>query len=319
MSDKLPVGGVVNEAVMFGLHRWTTYARFFWAPLLLITVLVVAFIILAFDFSALNGIEENDPDALGALIDSLRMPPALLIPLGMAFGLGALFIAAGPSASIYRLIILGENRPGLIHLRFDGPAVRVFLAMIVMALINFLIWGVALLIADIMSDKSIMDGFRAFGDLLTLVAESEEGDIDPDRALSVMGEMSVPTTAFLLTIIPSIYCNIKLAPFVPGSAAENRLILLKAFRMTFGSAWSIFGAFVLFMIFLVIAGLILGIALEVLGLIATFITGKGGALAFLGAIFMVAITLIELFFNIFSNAAQMALTAIIYRRLETGE
>ena len=67
-------------------------------------------------------------------------------------------------ASVYRLVALGEERPGLFHLRFDGPAVRVFWALIISGVISMVIWLIALAIALAAGGLGFGDYFRDMGE-----------------------------------------------------------------------------------------------------------------------------------------------------------
>lgn len=324
MSDKVRIGGVLNEAVMFGAHHWLTYVRFAWAPFVLIALLSIGLTALLIDFGAIAAAGEATGQLQAFSFDTLfRLPVPVTIVAFAALGLVIAFLMAGPVASIARLVILGEKNPGLVHVRMDGPARRVFIAMVISGLINIVIWAVAVAIVQFFFDQNPFSGFGTLIELMKTSgvagANGTAPSLSPEQLDEFKNVMAAWGGVFFLTIIPSIYVGLKLVPFVPGSAAENRLILMKSLRMTRGHFWSIFGAYVLFVVFLGIAGIVLGLSLEIINVLLGFLANQGTALAVVGIILVVIVNLIEFVFNLFSATAQLALSAIIYRRIETGE
>ena len=104
MSGRVPAGEILNEAFQFGFYRWLTVFRF------------------ANSFS-----------------DILNVSPFTAVVLGVIAAIILMVAFAGMFASVYRLVALGEDRPGFMQLRFDGPAQRVFMAQLILNAINYVI------------------------------------------------------------------------------------------------------------------------------------------------------------------------------------
>jgi len=85
--------------------------------------------------------------------------------------------------------------------------------------------------------------------------------------------------------------------------------------MTFGHAWSIFGVYVLFFIAMVVMSILYTLTMSFFEVMASL----GGAVALVGVIFALVQMAAVLFYQVFVMGVQMALQAIIYRRLKTGE
>ena len=165
--------------------------------------------------------------------------------------------------------------------------------------------------------SSLMEGFKTFGELAA-AAEQESAD-----ELAAFGALMTPLKifglAFLFAIVPLIYMSVKLAPFPPGSAAENRLLLLGSLSMTSGHAWSIFGVFLLYIAFIMVLSIVYSLADTVLQLLAAMLVSFGSVFALVAMVMYLALAAVAIFFQLFMMAMQYAVPAIIYRRLKTGE
>ncbi|MEL7030380.1 MAG: hypothetical protein AAGL49_14500, partial [Pseudomonadota bacterium] len=309
MGD-IRIGPLMNETVSFGLKRWGVVLRVAWAPMLATAVVAAAALFLAF------GPVMNDPE-LVAVIEGLEdetdmsvitetMQPYLgtLAP-AMILGLVVIFIAATAfygmiAAPISRLVILGEEPQGIFHLRFTGPAARYAVTQGLLILIGLLMFGLV---------------FAVTGAVAMTGGEAGE----PPGALSGLG-----LGLFLAAPIVLILVNVRLLPMSPGSAAEDRILLLAAWRMTKGRFWALFGAAVVY--FLLVLGIAMGvqIAMSLVQGVGVLVTGLlaaafGGGGAFLSAVVGALIAFVLLIANAiylaFSYALQIAFPAIIYREL----
>lgn len=318
MSQKLPVGDVLNEAVQFGLHRWGTILRFGWLPMLLSMVVVMAYIIVAFG-AAVFTVEEGQSD-LETLKSAMRFSVPVAIVLGVAAYAFVIFLFCGVAASVFRLVALGEERPGIFQLRMDGATARVFWAYVIIMVISSVIWGVAFTVGLGMAGETwggLFSGFMRFIELAEAADTGESTDLEAFSAL--MGPLKAVGLASLIAAIPAIYVGVKLSPFPAGSAVENRLLLFGSFAMTFGHFWSIVGIFILLFIFMMVVGIIYQLALTIFQMLAVLLATQGAALAFVSGIIFVGILAASIFYQLFITALQLSVPAIIYRRLKTGE
>jgi hypothetical protein len=318
MSQRVPVGDVINEAFQFGLHRWFTVFRFAWLPFLLAATVIGGVFMLAFDVSAMSG--QREVESMSELAGLLRVSPAAAAGL-FAIAVVLILIAySGVFASIYRLVALGEDRPGLFQLRFDGPAIRVFWAQLILTLINYGILIAAGMIALAVSGHSLGEVANAWREFVAMVAQaSANPEAQPDEAAlaRIASPFGVFFLGFLFAAPVMIYVNIKLVPFAPGSAAENRLLLFGAIRMTTGHFWSILGVYILFILAMIVLGIVYTLAMSFIELMAGL--GGAGALSLIGAIFTVVSFVAALVYQVFIIGVQLSLQAIVYRRLKTGQ
>ena len=315
MAEKFAVGEALNETFQFALHRWGSVLRFGWAPIALALAVTFGLAWTVLDIEALRAAEDN-PDGLSNIGDWLNVSAPAAIALVLIGSVIVSFILSGFMASVYRLVALGEERPGFVHLRFDGPAQRVFLANLIQSLINIGICAAAFLVASATSGISPGDAFDAFGEIMRIVSESG-GEVDE----SAFGESVAPAGLFFLAILyailPMIYVNIRLAPFLSGSAAENRLLLLGAFRLTAGNFWNLFFFYFLLTISLAVIVFAFQIVVGILDTLSAL--PSSGVFALIGYIAGAISFIATIAFQVFTYAIQFGAQGVIYRRLKTGE
>ncbi len=317
MAEKLAIGEALNETFQFALNRWGTVLRFGWAPMALVLIVSFGLVWSVFDMNALNGLEEN-PEAVLQLDQILRMPVSAAILLAGAGSLLISFLLAGFMASVYRLVALGEERPGFVHLRFDGPAQRVFIANLIVALINFSIYGAAFMIASMSTGISPGAAFGAASEFFQLLLESAETGGQIDEA--AIGESVAPFGLFfvagLFAILPVIIVNVRLAPFLSGSAAENRLLLVGAFRLTAGNFWAVFFFYLLLFVVMSLIAFIYQLVIQIVGTLGAL--PSSGIFALIGVIATALWVLATVAYQVFVYAIQFGGQGVIYRRLKTG-
>ncbi|GAB4525015.1 MAG: hypothetical protein Kow00133_13490 [Amphiplicatus sp.] len=316
MAERLPVGETINEAFQFGLHRWGAIIRFAWAPAAVSIILLGLYAVSVIDLEAARASSQTPQN----LAEVLKAPVPLAVAGGLAVYALSFLLFSGAIASLFRLVALGEERKGFFHLRLDGPAWRVFWAYFILGALGLAISIVALLIGASITGAAPFGWIRSVADLIAFSMAHGEGATPPADLTNVLVASMKPLFyAFLIGIIPTIYLNVKLAPFPAASAAENRLVLFGSFAMTFGRAWSIFFVYVLFFVAIVLLSLIFGLVSNIIELLAKFMMGQGGALAIIGSLVMFAFFVVSIIFQAFVASVQYSLPAIIYRRLKTGE
>lgn len=317
MSERLWIGDTLNEAFQFGLKRWGTVFRYSWATLVVAIIVFGAFAAVMINPGVFDG--HKAAEDISQFQDILRMPVPIAIAVGVVAYAFIALLFCGVIASVFRLAALGEDRPGLIHLRIDGPAIRVFLSFLIIAALNGVIW-VAALAASFAINGQDPGSLLSVGDrLFRLALSADAGETSDAEAFSALLAMIRPfALAGLIALIPLLYLNIKLIPFPAGSAAENRLLLFGSFSMTTGHFWSILGAYVLFIVFAIALSIVFELAMVVLRLIVGILAAMGVGAALVGVVFAGVGIAASVFFNVYLFGVQVALRAIVYRRLATG-
>ncbi|NNE41066.1 MAG: hypothetical protein HKN14_09150 [Marinicaulis sp.] len=317
MSDRLPVADTLNEAFRFGLKRWGTVFRYVWVPFLITIAMFGSIAAAGLNFEAFETLEnvENGGEFPGW--DELFAMP--LKTLGMLFIVAAIIswiLFSGFMASIYRLVALGEERPGLFQLRLDGPAWRVFWSHVILQIINYGLLFIGMAIAMPMVGSSFAELFGVFGEIFRLAAENPNYTPSDEESWELLKPFAGIGLGILFAALPMMYVNIKLVPFPPGSAVENRLFLFGAFRITTGHAWSVFGILVLTFLALAIASTIVQLVAAIFETIAAL--SGGGALGVIAIVAMVIQLTMLFVFQAFAYAVQFGVAGVIYRRLKTG-
>lgn len=310
MSYPLPSGEVLNEAFQFGLRRWGTVLRFAWLPAALIIAILVGYDSLA--FRSVEG---------GAEMLPLRIPAFAAFLLGVAAIAACLFLYAGFMASIFRLVALGEERDGFVHLRVDGPTYRVFWAVLIINMLSVVMLGVSFLFSLIATGQAPGAVFGALSEFFALAASaSASGEtVSPDALERLAEPMSVVFLSILGALIPLIYFNVRLAPFAAGSAVENRLVLFGAFQLTAGRFWAVLGVLFLVVICLFALSIIISLGAEIFEMLGAALNELGGVASLGGSMLLLTAFTLVFLYQIFSAAVQLSAHAVIYRRLKTGE
>ena len=320
MSQRLPTGDILNEAFQFAYRRWPTLFQFAWLPILLGALLVIGAGYAVFDAEKLQAPQGSPAQGFPNLREILRVSPVMAGLIWIVLVLGMLFLYSGMFASVYRLAALGEERSGIIQLRFDGPAQRVFWGQLIMTLINYgilMVAGVAALAATGQTLGSVLAALVEF--IAIAGAASVEGA--PQPGPEAMQHLAEPLSAIFLAcmfaLAPLIYVNVKLTPFLPGSASENRLLLFGAWRMTSGQFWSILFLLVMFYIAMIVIFMVYSLGIGFIETMARL--GGAGTLSLIGGLFGIIGFVVRFVFQIYVMGVQTALPAIVYRRLTTGE
>jgi|GEM_PF-2481259 len=317
MAEKFPVGEALNETFQFALNRWGTVLRFGWAPMVLAIVLSIGLAWSILDIPALEAVDD-DPDSIFPLSQFLKMSAPMAITAVIAGSLFISFILSGFMASVFRLVALGEERPGFVHLRFDGPAQRVFIANLIQGAINMVIYAAAFFIASLTTGIAIGDAFGAISEFFSLIAQSAEtgGQVDAADIGETVAPVGLFFVAGLFATLPMIYVNVRLAPFLAGSASENRLLLLGAFRLTAGNFWPLFFFYLLLMVVMMVIVFVFQLVIGIVDALSAL--PSDGVFALIGYLASALGFIATLAYQLFVYAIQFGAQGVIYRRLKTG-
>ncbi len=318
MSHSIPVGAVLNEAFQFGLQRWGTVIRLAWAPVLISLLLMAGFFGLAFNVEAMT---QASAENFSSVKDYLRLPVSVIVGLGLLLYVLVALLYAGFMASIFRLVALGEHQPGFFTVRLDGPASRVFWALIITGLISTAIWIVAFAVALPLTGNSVGAFFGEMGAFIAAMLAAAETGSDEAAAAQAAGVFNYWKTflyTFAIAFIPLLYINVRLAPFIPGSAAENRLLLMGSFNLTRGQFWPVLAAMFLMGVVVIVISIVFDLVSSLLEILMG-LGQAGGAFAIIAGVIGILYFAMMVFYYAVIYGAQLAFSAIIYRRLKTGE
>lgn len=319
MSQGIPVGDVLNEAFQFGLKRWGTVLRLGWLPVVISLLLAGGYFALILDFEVLA--QANESQSFPGFSEMFKMPVSAVIGLGVVLYVLVGLVYCGVMASIFRLVALGEESPGFFHVRLDGPAWRVFWASIISGLISTGIGCVAFFIALIITGNTVGAYFSDMGAFFSGVvtaAETGSDDLAAAQAAGLINYWRTFVYAFAIAFIPLLYVGVRLQPFVAGSAAENRLILLGSFNLTAGKFWSVLFAMFLMGVVIVLISTVYELFSSVIEVLMG-LGGGSGSLAVIAGLMGLIYFAVTVFYYAVIYGAQLAFSAIIYRRLKTGE
>jgi len=319
MSKGIRVGEVLNESFQFGFHRWPTVFRLGWLPLLISGFVVFGLQHLIFDAEALKVAIESR--------ESFKMVEVMRVSSFLAFGLMLIVfvfmiaVVSGLLASIYRLVALGEEREGYVDLRFDGPAQRVFWAQLIVTLINVSVMLAFVIIAIPMTGSSFGEVFKSLGAFLLLMQSAmvDPNVGQPDQATleALYAPLGSVFLGAFVALLPLAYINIRLTPFAPGSAAENRLLFFGSLQITNGHFLSLLGLYLLFGIALMLVGMIYSLVTSVLEQMASL--GGAGMLSVVGFLFQGILFALMVAYQVFVIGVQASLNAVVYRELGRDE
>lgn len=326
MSQSLPVGAVLNEAFQFGLQRWGTMIRFAWAPLLVGCLLIAGFLGLMLNVEAI--MEAGRTGASGEASEYLRLPAPMIFLFSLVLYVLVSVLFSGIMASVFRLVALGEDENRLVNIRLDGPAARVFWASLIKGVISTFIWCGALAIALVLTGKNINAFFGDLGGLFSAavsslaLAISGAPDAGAERfataeALFITTYWKTVIYSLVIALVPALYISVRLAPFVAGSAAENRLILMGSFELTRERFWPVLGAMILMGLMVFVISIIFELVSQIMELLSG-LGAAGGVFALIALVVGIIHLGLMIFYNAVVYGAQFALSAIIYRRLKTG-
>lgn len=209
--------------------------------LLLIVFGVIATALLGPVFAQLfAAMASNDPSALSA-----AEPPSMailwILPLEFIFLFLVFLLLAAYESACHRWMIHGDGGGGFFGLKLDADTWRVYGV--------YWIWFGLLIAAYILCAVAIAGiGVAIFG-----------GGGDPGA-----GVLGIAGIVFVV-ILAAIYCSVRLAPAAATSVGMRKFAFFKAWSVTRGRFWAMFGAYLLLILINMVCGMILStIAFSVL-------------------------------------------------------
>ena len=313
MTERIKVGNVLGETFSFAQARWATILHLGFVPLVIAMLIAIGLTFALLDVQALQGVDTSNGFNFSTVF---RFPAALSVLIA---GAGIVVIAllfSGFITSVIRLVALGEEPTGMLVIRIDGPTIRVFCAQLIMAVINYAVIVICLLIAMALVGVSFGDISSMFPVIMEMAELSERGGTPSPEMLEPLQKPAAAIVwSFLLMIIPLVFLNVRLAPFIPGSAVQNRLFLVGGYSLSAGRFWTLLATFFVFglcMFVMMIIYSIFNAILEGFGNLSNL----GGVMAIIGMVFTALSFIASLVYQIFVTGIQSALYGVVYRRLQ---
>ena len=318
MSHPIAVGDTLTEAFQFGLKRWGSVLRFCWLPGLLSVVIFAVVLAIIVDVEYLWTVREAGAEEESGEFFRTSAPIAFLLIL-LAIP-AVTFLYSGAATSIFRLVSLGEERPGIFQLRTDATTVRTFWAFIILNLINFGIFLCVFFIVLMMIGVNVGSVFETLFALFNVASENANGDAlsDPFFTASSIEILTALLSTLIISLLLIVYPNVRLAPFVAGSAVESRVLLVGALSLTRSRFWSIFSVMLIMVVALMLMSTIVELASGIIEMIAMSLQNFGGAIGIFGGLLLVGLGVVGIIVQTFYLGVQLGLQGIIYRRLKTG-
>lgn len=310
--DRIPIGTTAAEPLQFIRYRWKTVLKTLLAPVLLGYVVLVVATGAIIDPALLSVERENF-----GVFEALRTPIWLAAPIAVFVALLAQFLQAGATASIIRLVALGEAPPKWYRFRTDEPAQRVFWAGAVLLVLTLGLWGVVAVLVTAVTGQSPLAAWSVMVEIMSQQASGATVVVLSPESRAILGSSSI-WLFLMLGLVGNIVLSVRLAPFIAGAAVENRLILLKSIRMTRGYIGKILFALILFGLVLTMFSAAISIASQIITGVGTAFQAIGGPGTIFGALLLFIPSAMQFCAQILTIGAQAAFTSVVYRRLETG-
>ncbi len=315
--NKLPIGTVAWDSVLFGFRNIFTTIRLGWLGFLLFAVVLAAgcFVFLGGFIEAIEVLEavddgDFDPEHWGAIHDIMGAYGGLILMCILA---SLVFV---PFAVVMTRMAGGtqEAPSGIAYFKFGGNEIRYVLASILSTILHLIVMFLAFLpmiivfalgIAGVAATEAFMDP--------EIFADAFE-----DGMAGLAGVSAI--LLFIVGIVLIVWFSIRMIAFLPSVANDERIDLGAAVKMTKSNVWHIIGGGILFFLMLWAAELaftllmfvgaaIVGVTIGAMGgeieILAIVLGGLGG----LGAILLV------LFYIAFVIGAEIAFPAQVYKHL----
>lgn len=321
---KLPVGSTALDAVKFGFKNMATTIRLGWVGLLVSIIfgaVAVGFFAAAVGWESFEVLEQLDS---GDFQDEME---ALHAVLELYAGIWLVVLFAGLAfVPLYVILTkmaagVADSPGGIGYFRFGGTELKYVVGAIMIFVLHLIVAALASLPAFYSFGFAISGGF-ANTDLNTTGHDPAAiENMVESSAFGIGGALGV--LFIVLAVVAIIWFTVRVITFLPSIAADDRLDLGRAMKMTRGNVWHIIGAVILFWLLLYAIEIAVSIGAVIIFLIFAFLfQAAGAAVEGLGLVVIILGGLVGffvfLFYLMFNIAAGIALPANIYRNLKAN-
>ena len=236
-KTKLAVTQTVMGALSYGWKNKLTTLRLMWLGFLIYLVIYIGgiFLLVGEAFLESSTMDPSNPDAVA---DYLAVQgTTTVISMLAALALVPFYVV------MYRIASGSIEAPsGFGYFKFGGREVRFVIGYLVIFLVSILALAIIFAPAGI----SMALAYHTM--------EANGGGFPPLGFVSIL--------LAIAGIVAMVWFGLRFATFLPAVAIEDRLVLMRSFRMTAGNVWRILGANLLMMVMFM--GIIIGVYLGVI-------------------------------------------------------
>jgi len=251
MKPKVKTAEAAMESLRFGANNLGLIIRLYWLPVIFFIGLYIIFL-----FTFMGGLAVYQVSA-GEADPTLTLGwPYHLMSFALT-GVSLLLFAPG-SVALMRIISGDMERPtGIAYFRFGDRELRFVGASLLLMIIYF---AVTMLVPIYFFTSAVVvhDGTPALPTL----------------------ENYLPWYAVVVVLVAYIWFSVRMVPFLPMTAIENRIAPVASFRLSAWNFWRIFGAYLMLIIIMIMLYIGFAICIAIAAMIVMFVIG--GLLASLG-------------------------------------
>lgn len=313
MSDRLNSPDVATEALEFAWRKLPATMRFAVAPFGIATIVsFVVVSVVSLMAVALTGDGEVIDQATSFTVGVLTV--IALVPLWI-------LASSRVMVDVYRLVAKGEDTGSWFNIAIDGPVLRVAAAYFFMLFVGAFVFLTACLLTQGITGRSIAGAIGALGEFIEWQSSIDPAAYDtmpqppPDLLAKIESASVLIVMAVALAAPVNLFFTTKLATLPPIAALENELALRRAFQMTQGHAWSVFGTMVLLFVASVAVSGITSLGTNALDFAASAFRSMGVTGIFLAVFFSGLSVTATIALQLFNIGMQGAFGGIVYRQL----
>lgn len=232
MARKLQIIDTVTETVKFTFTNIPTIIRLGWVSFILCLVIFAGLggaVHATTDWQIFAGLSEGEIDTI-----SLEIGTAVLKVYGAIFAWSIIsMLLLVPYMVVIRQVAAGTIEPpgGIGYFRFGGRELRFVAANIILALMSGILFAILLIPVGVVA-------LTVFGN------DGTSDPVGPQIALMIL--------VYLVALIPFVWFMVRACLFTTAAAIEDTAAPFGSFSLTRGNVWRLIGAFLLFLVLIMV-------------------------------------------------------------------